>query len=507
MPIPADFRGKVAPITLVLVPQNVSDQLEFVRNSFNPATGVYSATALNAVIEIDNLRYVMPSPRTIIYLDFTPDERPGPNDSTDLEAGSFLETFRDAEDSDDTFLDYDRDHDVDRFDASAAARRIRQRVASLFAPFKKQGLDIRIRSNSGRLEGGEDDGDHLLDNHRGKDDSDFYLVYVGGSNAGADGLAFQAPVGTNNEHYAYVFTDNLVENFRDDNEFLTFFNRGIKAADFTNHVAHMIAHEVGHLMGLGDVTVLDDDIPAPEIQSVMQAGGDSNAVAFHNAAYTARIVERTQAGTDDGYVAWQNPYTEIRRSTRSTEMVLQPTVRYNSEPAEHADDYDTVLFDDSEPAPRRRLGSAPWETRRLPKSRRRWPAASIPSAEYVTRFTGDLNRSADAIPLMSPEVATLFNLGLRFQNLITPLDLAGVTTMTQLQTRLQTAGYTIEGIQSDLASLPSNQPADLRARFPHLRPVPAQQVDRTDAGWRRRPARPGGTRAYERPDAAGQRAD
>ncbi len=226
-----------------------------------------------------------------LILDFTPDNIPGENVQT-----AFVDSFRDtARKGTAGFLDFNGDGRVDDRDARRAMNAIRRRVAQYF-----RYLPIRVRA-----------GDKFSDSNlgqrwlrRGQRDPDLYVVvvYVGGqSPAGPSiwGEAYQAPVGRNHEYYAYAYADAIMKWFEK-------YAPNAAPARFRDEVALTIAHEAGHLMGLGHPKGHPPGLP-----SVMNYSAPADRARFINRSYLA------EALTWRGVVyQQQNPRAELLASLR-----------------------------------------------------------------------------------------------------------------------------------------------------------------------------------------------
>ena len=80
------------------------------------------------------------------------------------------------------------------------------------------------------------------------------MIYVGSdapvANSTDLGFAHQAFQGENNEFYGYVFARGIQE-FLAGGDYPWKQVSKLRSIDFTNNVAYAIAHELGHLWGLG----------------------------------------------------------------------------------------------------------------------------------------------------------------------------------------------------------------------------------------------------------------
>lgn len=226
-----------------------------------------------------------------LVLDFTPDRLPGEQDQQ-----AFVDSFLAAGGAEaPRFLDFNKDGTVNETDVRIAVRSIRKRVERYF-----DRLPIKVRA--GDVFADNDFGRRWL--RRGQRDRNVYVtvVYVGGSDSYSPntwGVAYQAPVGRNHEYYAYAYGHSIIDWFRRNAPHAS-------PARFRDEVALTVAHEAGHLMGLGHVKGHPPGIP-----SVMNYNAPASRARFINRSYEAELV--TWYGSKFGR---QNPRQELRNSLR-----------------------------------------------------------------------------------------------------------------------------------------------------------------------------------------------
>jgi hypothetical protein len=227
---------------------------------------------------------------TFLVLDYTPDRIP----TESVRAASFSSGFniRTRGGYAPGFLDFNNNGVVSNADVNLAAREIANRTADYFSGFDVQVVfgDVRRNTNMGqRL---------LFEGQTGPDP--VYVVYVGGSSFDRDpsvfGVAFQAPVGYNNEFYAHTFFANMVRWYVRNDPRAT-------PEDFAQDVATTVAHEFGHLLGLGHVAGNPVGDPNP-----MNYTADPNTAYFPDAWDSQTELKDVWLNSFYGY---QNPAQEL----------------------------------------------------------------------------------------------------------------------------------------------------------------------------------------------------
>ncbi len=281
------------------------------RTRVAPAGGPRFRPALEALEE----RRV---PANFLVIDFTPDAMPG-----EYQNKPFADTFnlRDAYGRPYGFLDMNRDGIVNATDVSLAAQQVYARVGRYL-----QGFNISVYAGDLWQDTGW--GKSWLTYGQRSAQDQVFVVYAGGWNLGLLGLsnipttvagvANQAPVGYNNEFYALAWTSTLAE----------LFPRGtmgpVTPSNFVEVTAWTIAHEFGHLTGLGHTMANGSPYDFNDTyHSVMNylSGTQAQYAQYPNAVYP-NIELRDLNGNPS--IGSQNPAVEMALSLQG-----QPTAPSN----------------------------------------------------------------------------------------------------------------------------------------------------------------------------------
>jgi Ca2+-binding RTX toxin-like protein len=81
--------------------------------------------------------------------------------------------------------------------------------------------------------------------------------------------------------------------------------------------------------------------------------------------------------------------------------------------------------------------------------------------QFLGGFSNRLNLPPSNLPLLPPDVGTLFNLTTLLQESVPQMNLAAVSTMGDLESALTAAGFTVDQAVDDLTTLDPQRPADL----------------------------------------------
>lgn len=199
------------------------------------------------------------------------------------------------------FLDFNRDGRVNNTDVTLAAQAIASRTAQYL-----KGFDIQVRyADPLYNDSANDIGSQWL-RYGASSRDEVFVIYVGG-NSGKDnsttftlGEAYQAPVGYVNEIGGNVYSESARN--------LLLGMRGATTTDYVTYVASAVAHEFGHLVGLGHVKG--------------NPGGDNNIMNYNANKATATIpnkgysqIELLNSKYQFSY-GYQNPAQELTQSLR-----------------------------------------------------------------------------------------------------------------------------------------------------------------------------------------------
>jgi hypothetical protein len=231
----------------------------------------------------------------ILLVDFSPDWLP--HEGRRLPPFSHGFQIRNAHGRPFRFLDFDHDGRVNGNDVRLMAQAIVQRVDTYFA-----GYDLTIES--GDL--GKNTQLGLRTRQIALDAATpehVYVIYVGGVAFGGDistfGEAYQAPVGYNLEYYAYAFSESMIRWYQQN-------LRSASPQEFANDLGTTVAHEFGHLLGLGHVLGNPLGDPNP-----MNYNANPDTAYFPDATYPQIELRDTNL---NAYWAPQDPAAEIRAS-------------------------------------------------------------------------------------------------------------------------------------------------------------------------------------------------
>ncbi|MCY2989541.1 MAG: hypothetical protein NTY19_16945, partial [Planctomycetota bacterium] len=392
-------------------------------------------------------------------------------------------------------LDYDHDGELSAEDAVLAQKAIRlevqkrfQSVIDVVSPEVRVVVGTVADASTGKPQGWD-----YIDQAKARDDREVYVSFVGAADPQGTGTSYgtsqQAPVGENNEYYSYAFgmehAQWLWQRAYELKQQNALTQSSITTADFTKRVADTIAHEFGHLLGLGDVryyvdggtnplAVLKDRYGQPlnDRRSIMSEGRTQQQrlqSTFNNKTYNG-LVQLVGADGQTTAVGSQNARQELVASF----LELEQQTQFNA-PGGAGNYFDTTGGDEFVPdAPDREAPSAQLGT--LGSLTPAAVAAQLTAGfnslrtDYLDDFAAQLNLPAHSLPLMTSALGSLFGLGGQLQSSVSAVDVSSATTMGELASRLTTAfqgghvsGFTLDSLVSDeqFVALPMDAPADL----------------------------------------------
>jgi hypothetical protein len=234
-------------------------------------------------------------PSNVLLIDFSPDRMPRETQ----QPGTFASGFQvhTGNGRSPGFLDFDHNGKVNRADVNLAVREIVQRVQAYFTGYdvSVQWGDVGRNTQLGRRE--------RVVSRDAASPEHLYVVYLGGmafdGSRGTFGEAYQAPVGDNLEYYAFAFSTSMIR----------WYQRNLPSASperFAADVGTTVAHEFGHLLGLGHVLGNPPGDPNP-----MNYNVDPLTGYFPDTVYPQIDLRDTSL---DPYWGPQDPAAEIRAS-------------------------------------------------------------------------------------------------------------------------------------------------------------------------------------------------
>ncbi|WP_197456009.1 right-handed parallel beta-helix repeat-containing protein [Stieleria neptunia] len=409
---------------------------------------------------------------SLVVLDFTPDSI-----AAEWNTGSFSGVFSPGTVSaTNQFLDYNGDSQISTADAELAARKITARVSRLLLPLKQAGVNVVTMYTpdvTSTADPGE--GETRLAAGRASDTDNTYVIYVGDQQPAQSpfrfGIASQAAAGQNLENYAYVFAGELADRFSAD-QYGWKKAEKLKPIDFTNQVAFGIAHELGHMLGLGHLRDAETGLFPRNYHDVMNAMKYANPAISTFRADAKHLMEIGDFSTKTfDYVADLNAFAEVFDSMSVdsngdfTQLTL-PNTQYPDVPT-------FLQLYGSEPGPAYPI---PVPNSSVPPSTMGQAsdhtinsiAGSITSgfnsvrSDVLEKFSDRLNLPANALPLIDSDLGDLLQLGDALSAAIPAINASASTTMSQLRTTLTGAGFTIDYALTDaeFVALASGSPAD-----------------------------------------------
>jgi hypothetical protein len=262
----------------------------------------------------------LPLARTSLVVDFTPSVS-RQDVALGTRAGNFVDLFRPpAAAGAPRFLDFDRDGLVTDGDAALAAQAVVGGVRQYFAPFLGRNVEVvgvELDQNLGLSR-------RMLRQARRARGRQVFVIDVGGSEPDANvfGRSPQAARRFNFEGVGRAYADSIA------GEFFTSPQESTPER-FARFTASVVAHEMGHLLGLGhplDEIGNRDSLMSP---SRRRGVGDS----FVNRAYLAEVYPRPEVLRTR--LRAQNPFQELLQSFRGQPDELAPGGPANARDVRH----------------------------------------------------------------------------------------------------------------------------------------------------------------------------
>jgi hypothetical protein len=236
---------------------------------------------------------------TQLIADFTPDV--GVFFHSNYQRHDFVDTFRiaDTNGKPPAFLDFNHDGVVDTTtDPALAEQQILADVTNYFRPFLRYNVSVL------GISPGANSGQGLADVNAGiaSRPLQVFLIYVGGSDgdpatSGTYGISIQANQGHNWEGFGHAFSDTIAYGMMQNNPSAT-------PSDFAAFVASTIAHEMGHMLGLGH--------PQPDFThpaNVMDSSATGTGDHFWRRTVLAKVLINDQFVKEP-----QNTFAELKAS-------------------------------------------------------------------------------------------------------------------------------------------------------------------------------------------------
>lgn len=414
-----------------------------------------------------------------VVLDFTPDTI-----ANEYAVGRFADVFAAGSvNNTNRFLDYDGNNTINQDDAKIAVGKIASRVNRLLKPFRQDpNIDLVVMHTPGLTSSADPGaGERKLAEGQAAADENVYVVYIGNTRPEPDlpdlGIAHQAFAGENNEFYSYVFAGGVKSHLASGN-YRWKPQAKLTSVDFTNEVAFTVAHELGHLWGLGhliDVDSTPGNAFSPDnYHHVMNTPKYANPAAarfLNDATHRMEIGNATTGAISYQHVSAKQEVRDSLRTNAAGNFVQTtipnatfPDVPTYLQTPSHQGGYlgaDNPAPTPNSDVPTATLGQASGIT-----------VADITSSlttgfntlrdDYLDDFAAQLNLPDGSLPLVDADLGSLLQLDTALAAVIDSINVSGASDMSDLTQQLTTAGFTISHALTDeqFTGLDPTEPAD-----------------------------------------------
>lgn len=289
-----------------------------------------------------------------------------------------------------------------------------------------------------------------------------YVMFVGSfhpeDKLNQYGVAFQAAPGRNAEYYGYIYAENMVR--RMIRETGPTPNSQWSPRHFVNFVTSSTSHEFGHQLGLGHVlqqSATGNSFVASTATDHLMSYGRvrwNNTATFPND--TRPFVEIRGMPTPNT----QNAFIELRNSLGiNGGQTTVAVIAQDPDPSFH-DSGELVDFGFEPPVrnlPVASTGTVGGTTAADIADSLATGIADVKSI-LASEVAAQLNLTGVELPFADSALGDLFGLNQAIANVITNVDISGVTTMTDLMGSVEAAGFVIENAvtEAELTNLRNN---------------------------------------------------